>query len=74
MNIMKGINNYHRELSIKEIEEKAHRGLVGGLWDELGKLQLDFLTESGLKPSHKLLDIGCGCLRGGVHYVKYLEE
>jgi cyclopropane fatty-acyl-phospholipid synthase-like methyltransferase len=35
---------------------------------------LTFLIESGLKPSHKLLDIGCGCLRGGVHYVNYLQE
>jgi cyclopropane fatty-acyl-phospholipid synthase-like methyltransferase len=44
------------------------------LWEELGSLQLKFLIESGLKPSHKLLDIGCGCLRGGIHYIKYLQE
>lgn len=71
---MKGINAYSRELSNEEIENKEHRDLVGGMWDELGRLQLEFLIKSGLMPDHKLLDIGCGSLRGGVHYVKYLRE
>ena len=31
------------------------------------------LTEYGLKPNHTLLDVGCGCLRGGVHFVRYLD-
>ena len=70
----KGINNYSKQLSNKEIKKKAHRDFVGGLWDEIGSLQLDFLLKSGLKPNHKLLDIGCGCLRGGIHYVKYLQD
>jgi cyclopropane fatty-acyl-phospholipid synthase-like methyltransferase len=74
MTSMKGVNSYHKELSNEEIEAKAHRGFVGGLWEELGQLQFDFLINSGLKPDHKLLDIGCGCLRGGIHFVKYLNE
>ena len=45
---------------------------VGGLWDSLGKLQLDFLRAHGLRPEHTLLDIGCGCLRGGLHFMRYL--
>jgi len=49
-----------------------HRQRVGGLWEELGKLQFDFLVTEGLKPEHKLLDIGCGCLRGGIHFIRYL--
>jgi cyclopropane fatty-acyl-phospholipid synthase-like methyltransferase len=48
--------------------------MVGGLWDEIGKLQFDFMVAQGLKPHHKLLDIGCGCLRGGVHFIEYLNE
>jgi cyclopropane fatty-acyl-phospholipid synthase-like methyltransferase len=44
------------------------------MWDELGPLQFDFLIEAGLKTHHKLLDIGCGCLRGGIHYIDYLNE
>lgn len=71
---MKGINPYFRELSSDEIRDKSHRPFVGGLWDELGSLQLEFLIEYGLKPHHKLLDIGCGCLRGGIRYIKYLQE
>jgi SAM-dependent methyltransferase len=51
----------------------AHREQVGGLWDEVGALQIGFLRAQGLRPSDTLLDVGCGCLRGGVHLVGYLE-
>jgi cyclopropane fatty-acyl-phospholipid synthase-like methyltransferase len=30
-------------------------------------------VKEGLKPEHYLLDIGCGSLRGGVHFIAYLE-
>jgi hypothetical protein len=50
-----------------------HRQAVGGLWDEVGKLQFDFMTRQGLLPSHRLLDVGCGSMRGGVHFVGYLD-
>jgi SAM-dependent methyltransferase len=50
-----------------------HRQAVGGLWDEVGKLQFDLLIAHGLKPEHYLLDVGCGSLRAGVHFIKYLE-
>jgi len=42
-------------------------------WDETGKPQIDYLVEKGLKPNHCLLDVGCGALRGGIHFIKYLE-
>jgi SAM-dependent methyltransferase len=45
---------------------------VGGLWDEMGKKQLDYLVSQGLRPEHTLLDIGCGALRAGVHFIGYL--
>ncbi len=66
-------NVYGRELSEAEIAAGRHRELAGGMWDELGRLQLDFLVGEGLRPQHTLLDVGCGCLRGGVHFVRYLE-
>ena len=42
-------------------------------WDYLGQLQLDYLVERGLEPGHQLLDVGCGPLRAGVHFIRYLE-
>ena len=45
--------------------EEPHRGVVGGMWDEIGKLQFEFMVKQGLKSEHKFLDIGCGSLRGG---------
>jgi SAM-dependent methyltransferase len=65
---------YDRELSNEEIAGGAHRELVGGLWDELGPLQLDFMIRQGLRPDMKFLDLGCGCLRGGVRFIEYLER
>jgi SAM-dependent methyltransferase len=49
-----------------------HRDAVGGKWEVLGKLQFDFLVAEGLTPEHYLLDIGCGSLRGGLHFIDYL--
>ena len=46
---------------------------VGGMWEEIGKLQFDFLVNNGLQSHHRLLDIGCGTLRGGRHFIKYLN-
>jgi SAM-dependent methyltransferase len=53
--------------------EVGHRAAVGGRWEEMGLLQLNFLTERGLRPDHDFLDIGCGSLRAGVHLIPYLE-
>ena len=50
-----------------------HRGAVGGMWEEIGKLQFAFLVRQGLEPKHFLLDIGCGSLRGGIHFIEYLD-
>ncbi|MHC4208424.1 MAG: class I SAM-dependent methyltransferase [Planctomycetota bacterium] len=47
---------------------------VGGRWEEIGRLQFLFLKDCGLTPQHRLLDVGCGSLRGGVHFVGYLDD
>src|SRR5262249_36900065 len=44
----------------------------GGLWEELGQLQIGFLRLRGLLPSHSLLDIGCSTLRAGRLLISYL--
>lgn len=56
----------------RRVAEGQHRDLVGGMWDKIGRLQFDVMREHGLAPHHKLLDIGCGALRGGVHFVRHL--
>ncbi|MDD4932994.1 MAG: class I SAM-dependent methyltransferase [Methylacidiphilaceae bacterium] len=55
------------------IETLGPKEYVGGLWEELGELQFRFLLDQGLRPEHVLLDIGCGCLRGGIRFIRYLE-
>ena len=55
-------------------KEDWHRSAIGGKWDELGKLQFDFLVSKGLSPESTLLDIGCGSLRGGVLFAGYLNK
>ncbi len=50
----------------------AHRDKLLGDWDEVGQLQLDYLRAVGLERTDKLLDIGCGPLRGGVKFIDYL--
>ena len=67
-------NNYYDFPAVAEaVARSQHRDRIGGLWEEIGKLQIDFLRRQGLVPSSRLVDIGCGCLRGGIHFVEFLE-
>ncbi|MET3698897.1 methyltransferase family protein [Bacillus oleivorans] len=68
------IKNHYKDLILTEsqIINNQHRDAVGGLWEEIGKLQFEFLVKNGLKPEHSLLDVGCGALRGGIHFINYL--
>lgn len=50
-----------------------HRDIVGGRWDETGRIQMQLLRDEGLAPHHRLLDIGCGSLRLGCKAVPYLD-
>src|SRR5262249_32671977 len=56
-----------------QMESLDRRAYVGGLWEEIGKLQFEFLLRQGLAPSDCYLDIACGSPRGGVHFVNYLD-
>jgi SAM-dependent methyltransferase len=69
------VNRYADAARMRErVLRKEHRKYVGGLWEEVGRFQMDGLMKAGLRPDHLLLDIGCGCLRGGVHFARYLRE
>jgi SAM-dependent methyltransferase len=70
---MKNVNCYHRELTPEEIARGVHRGLIGGNWEEIGELQFEYLKSRGLMPAHKLCDTGCGALRGGLYFARYLD-
>lgn len=56
-----------------KVARGAHRLHVGGRWEEIGQLQLDFLREQGLQPGDRFLDVGCGSLRAGRRLVEYLH-
>lgn len=67
-------NHYEDEGTLaREVESGRARAEIGGLWDEMGALQFDFLLERGLRPEHRFLDLGCGCLRAGVRLAPYLD-
>jgi len=53
--------------------ERDPKTAIGGMWDEVGRMQIDFLVGEGLERSHRMLDLGCGSLRGGRHFIRYLD-
>lgn len=55
------------------IAQGRHRDIVGGRWEETGRLQLQILRDAGLTPDDHLLDIGAGALRLGCKAVPYLH-
>lgn len=57
----------------RALAEGRHRDIVGGRWDETGRLQLALLRAEGMEPRHRLLDIGAGALRLGCLAVPFLD-
>ena len=57
----------------RALAQGRHRDIVGGRWDEIGRLQLALLQAHGLQPHHHLLDIGAGSLRLGCKAVPFLD-
>lgn len=68
------ISPYHAPAFIPDAIAKGnHRAIIGGRWDETGIIQMRVLLAEGLRPKHRLLDIGCGPLRSGCRIVPYLN-
>ena len=65
---------YNQSLIEKNLNKNEfYKDVVGGSWEEIGNLQFQYLIQENLKPHHKLFDIGCGSLRGGCKFIKYLD-
>jgi len=58
---------------MESVGELGYRRYVGGYWDQVGRLQFEFLQSRGLQSNHVLLDIACGSLRGGRFFIPYLD-
>lgn len=60
------------------VNNQDHRRFTGSdnsdIWNTIGKIQLELCVANGLKPETKFIDIGCGCLRAGVHFVRLLAN
>jgi SAM-dependent methyltransferase len=42
-------------------------------WHRIGRQQFRYLRQHGLRRKHHLLEIGCGNLRAGRHFINYLD-
>jgi cyclopropane fatty-acyl-phospholipid synthase-like methyltransferase len=52
---------------------KEHLGGGAAHWDRRGEFQLELLRYLGLQQDSQLLDFGCGPLRGGIHFLRFLQ-
>jgi SAM-dependent methyltransferase len=75
------VEGYHKKDYLQAYSEHTDaridedpKAAIGGNWEEIGTLQFEFLKKLGLLPNHTFLDIGCGTLRGGRHFIPYLKE
>lgn len=59
-----------------DMKHELYKNMIGNgrQWQERGKLQFDFMVAAGLKPEHIFIDIGCGPLRAGKHFIRYLDK
>ena len=64
------------EKLIQKAEKISKIGFIGGglkKFEKAGRAQLITLLQLGLYPDSKVLDIGCGCLRGGYWLIHFLR-
>ena len=68
------ISPYHApDFYADALAKGRHRDIVGGRWEETGKIQIEVLLAAGLQADHHLLDIGAGSLRLGCRAITYLN-
>jgi SAM-dependent methyltransferase len=67
---------YYREVMRSDTTRSAEAAVGSkshARWLALGQMQFDYLLEHGLKPDHRMLEIGCGNLRAGRLFIDYLD-
>ena len=58
----------------KQISQSVFTGGPLSSFSKVGRLQLITLLKNGLVPTSKLLDVGCGALRGGYWAIHFLDK
>jgi len=66
-------NNYHEHWN-KATSLEGAKYLVGSNSASLRNAEREYMKNVGLQPQHKFLDLGCGCLRGTIDLVNYLDD
>jgi len=78
LNPQSSFGNYYVKIAKDVIRhEGPHKSLGGHLKDgkfgEQGQKEFQKIIRYGITPSDTFVDYGCGTLRVGVHFIKYLE-
>ncbi len=68
---------FYRGVMADDVAKRTAKGAVGTKdhkqWMALGRRQFRYLRANGLEPHHRILEIGCGNLRAGWRFIRYLE-
>ena len=68
------INEYARQLSQAEIDAKEHRELVGGLWEEVGALQFEYLKgEVFCRRIDCSISVAARCAEGCISFATWIR-
>ena len=69
--------DFYRAVMADDVKRRTAKGAVGTeteeRWQAAGRKQFRFLRENGLAPTDFLLEIGCGNLRAGRRFIRYLK-
>ncbi|MDP9841786.1 class I SAM-dependent DNA methyltransferase [Streptosporangium lutulentum] len=68
--------DYYRAVMKSDVSRSSERAVGSkshGRWLALGQMQFDYLERHGLRPEHRMLEIGCGNLRAGRLFIDYLD-
>lgn len=64
------------KLAPHQIQAEEYKNYLGGgaeTWSRRGRFQRELLRSLGLVQGHSLLDVGCGPIRAGVHFIEFLD-